>query len=172
MRKPWEIWRVPGGSARYHREAFMLLPDDTASFKAAEVSVYATDGSDVRIDYVSVDLGESSQSRENISVFVYRAPGPIDSEWPAVADRMRRKNAGAKPADTFPLPEKHSPTTKQMALIVPSPSRDKSGDTFVQVSLFHEGDWAVRYEISCPLADLTVARERTRVFLRDIRARE
>jgi hypothetical protein len=172
MRKPWEIWRVPSGTARYHREAFMLLPNELGSFKAGEVSVYAADGSDIRIDYVSVDLGENSQSHETISVFVYRAPGPLDSEWSAVVARVKRQHAGAKPAEAFPLPAKHPPETKQMALIAPNPSGDKSGDTFVQVSLFHENDWAVRYEISCPLADVAVARDITRAFLGEIRARE
>jgi hypothetical protein len=172
MRKPWEVWRVPGGTARYHREAFMLLPNESGSFKAGEVSVYAADGSDVRIDYVSVDLGEDSQSHETISVFVYRAPGPLDSEWSAVVDRAKRKFAGAKPGEAFPLPAKHPPETKQMAFITLADSGDKTSDTFVQVSLFHQGGWAVRYEITCPLADVAVARNITRAFLGEIRARE
>ena len=172
MRKPWELWRVPSGTARFHREAFVLLPNDTGSFKAAEVSVYAADGSDVRIDYVSIDLGESSQSHETISVFVYRAPGPLDSEWSALVARVRRQHAGARPADVFPLPAKHPPETRQMALAAPNPSADKTGDTFVQVSLFHQGGWAVRYEIACPLADIAIAKDRTRAFLGEIRARE
>jgi hypothetical protein len=174
MRKPWEVWRVPGGTARYHREAFMLLPNESAlsNFKAAEVAINAADGSDVRIDYVSVDLGKSSQSHETIGVFVYRAPGPLDGEWSTVVDRVKRKHPGARSADAFPLPAKHPPETKQMALIAPNPSADKIGDTFVQVSLFHQGDWAVRYEITCPLADVAVARDMTRAFLRELRARE
>lgn len=172
LRKPWEIWRVPGGTARHHREAFVLLPNQSGSFKAAEVSVYAADGSDVRIDYVSIDLGENSQSQESVSVFVYRTPGPLESEWSKVVERVRRRHAGAKPAEAFPLPAKHPPETKQLALIAPSPSGDKIGDTFVQVSLFHQGDWAVRYEITCPLADVAVARDVTRAFLGEIRARE
>jgi hypothetical protein len=172
MRKPWELWRVPSGTARYHREAFVLLPNDSGSFKAAEVSIYAADGSDVRIDYVSVDLGENSQSHETISVFVYRAPGSLDSEWSTVAARARQKHAGAKPADVFPPPAKHPAEIKQMALIAPSPSGGGIGDTFVQISLFHQGDWAVRYEIRCPLADVAVARDITRAFLGEIRARE
>jgi hypothetical protein len=172
MRKPWELWRVPGGTARYHREAFMLLPNQSGSFKAGEVSIYAADGSDIRIDYVSVDLGENSQSHETISVFVYRAPGSLDSEWSAVAARMKRQHAGAKPTDAFPLPAKHPADTRQMALIAPNPGADKMGDTFEQVSLFHEGGWAVRYEITCPLADVAVARNITRTFLGEIRARE
>lgn len=172
MRKPWEIWRVPGGTARYHREAFVLLPDNANSFKAADVSVYAADGSDVRIDYVSIDLGADSQSHESISVFVYRAPGPLDAEWAKVADRVRRQQPEAKPAEPFPLPDKLPPETKQMALIATSRSGEKASDAFVQVSLFHQGEWAVRYEISCPLADIKTARDMTRAFLRSIRARE
>jgi hypothetical protein len=172
MRKPWEIWRVPGGTARYHREAFMLLPDDTESFKAGEVSVYAADGSDVRVDYATVGLGAHAQSHESVSVFVYRAPGPLDGEWSSVQDRVRRQHPGAKPAEPFPLPRKHPPETKQMALIALSDSGDKASDAFVQVSLFHQGEWAVRYEMTCPAGDVAAVRDMTREFLSSLRARE
>jgi hypothetical protein len=172
QRKPWMIWHVANRTARWHREAFMLLPDETQSFKAADVSVYAADGSDVRVDYVSIELGSSAQARESISVFVYRAPGSLDSEWTSVVDRAKRKYAGAKPGQVFPLPEEHPPGTKQMALIVPVQTADRTIDTFVQVMLFHEGEWAVRYEIACPLTDIAVAREVTRSFLASLRARE
>jgi hypothetical protein len=172
QRKPWMIWRVPSGTARWHREAFMLLPDEAASFKAADVSVYAADGSDVRVDYVSIELGSSAQSHESISVFVYRAPGPLDSEWTSVVDRAKRKYAGAKPGEVFPLPEEHPAATKQMALIAPVQTGDKTIDTFVQVMLFHQGEWAVRYEITCPLTDIAVARGITRSFLSSLRVRD
>jgi hypothetical protein len=172
LRKPWMLWHVSDRTARWHREAFMLLPDETESFKAAEVSVYAADGSDVRVDYVSIELGSSAQSRESISVFVYRAPGPLDSEWTSVVDRAKRKYAGAKPGQVFPLPDEHPPGTKQMALIAPVRTGDKTIDTFVQVMLFHQGEWAVRYEIACPVTDMAVARGVTRSFLGSLRARE
>jgi len=172
QRKPWMIWHISNRTARWHREAFMLLPDETQSFKAADVSVYAADGSDVRVDYVSIELGASAQARESISVFVYRAPGSLDSEWTSVVDRAKRKYSGAKPGQVFPLPEEHPPGTKQMALIAPVQTADKTLDTFVQVMLFHEGEWAVRYEIACPLTDMAVAREVTRSFLASLRARE
>jgi hypothetical protein len=172
QRKPWMIWHVANRIARWHREAFMLLPDETQSFKAADVSVYAADGSDVRVDYVSIELGSSAQARESISVFVYRAPGSLDSEWTSVVDRAKRKYAEAKPGQVFPLPEEHPPGTKQMALIVPVQTADRTVDTLVQVMLFHQGEWAVRYEIACPLTDMVVAREVTRSFLASLRARE
>jgi hypothetical protein len=172
QRKPWMLWRVSNVTARWHREAFMLLPDETQSFKAAEVSVYAADGSDVRVDYVSIELGSSAQSHESISVFVYRAPGTLDSEWTSVVDRAKRKYAGAKPGEVFPLPEKHPPGTKQMALIAPVQTADKTIDNLVQVMLFHQGEWAVRYEITCPLTDVAVARGITRSFLGSLRAQE
>ena len=172
LRKPWELWRVPGGTARYHREAFMLLPDDSESFKAADVSVYAADGSDVRVDYASVALGAHAQSHESVSVFVYRAPGPLDGEWASVVDRMHRQHPGAKPAEPFPLARKHPPETKQLALIALADSGDKTSDTFIQVALFHQGDWSIRYEITCPADDVAVARDMTREFLSSLRARE
>jgi len=172
LRKPWELWRVPGGTARYHREAFMLLPDDAESFKAADVSVYAADGSDVRVDYGSVELGGHAQSHESISVFVYRIPGALDGEWSSVVNGVKRKHPRAKPAEPFPLARKHPPETKQMALIALADSGDKTSDTFVQVSLFHQGEWAVRYEITCPAGDVAVARDITREFLSSLRARE
>jgi len=172
MRKPWEIWHVPGGTARYHHGAFVLLADESRSFTAADISVYAADGSDVRVDYVSVGLGAHSQSRESISVFVYHAPGSLDGEWSSVVDRVKRQHPGAKPADPFPLPDKHPPGTKQMAMVAASPSGDRNSDTFVQVSLFHQGEWAVRYEIACPATDVEAARDMTRSFLRSLRERE
>jgi len=172
MRKPWEIWRVPGGTARYHREAFMLLPDDTESFKASEVSVYAADGSDVRVDYATVGLGAHAQSHESVSVFVYRAPGPLDGEWSSVVERVKRQHPGAKPAEPFPLARKHPPETKQMALTALADAGDKTSDTFVQVSLFHQGEWAVRYEMTCPAGDVAAVRDVTREFLSSLRARE
>jgi hypothetical protein len=172
LRRPWMIWHVSNRTARWHREAFMLLPDETESFKAADVSVYAADGSDVRVDYVSIELGASAQLRESISVFVYRAPGPLDSEWTSVVDRAKRKYAGAKPGELFPLPEEHPPGTKQMALIAPVQSGGKTIDTFMQVMLFHQGEWAVRYEITCPVTDIAVARGITHSFLGSLRARQ
>jgi hypothetical protein len=39
-------------------------------------------------------------------------------------------------------------------------SGGKTIDTFVQVMLFHQGEWAVRYEITCPLTDRSVLRVR------------
>jgi hypothetical protein len=59
-----------------------------------------------------------------------------------------------------------------MALITPGPSGDPADATFVQVSLFHQGTWAVRYEIACPFGDISVASTKTRAFLRSLRARE
>ncbi len=168
MRKPWEIWQVPGGTARYHREAFMLLPDHADWFEVANVAVNAADGSDVRLDYVSIELGGSAQSHESISVFVYRAPGDLDSEWNAIVNRARRQHPTGKPGEPFPLPDKHPPTTKQIAFVEPGPGED----SFVQVSLFHQGDWAIRYEITCPLTDATKARDITRSFLASLRARQ
>jgi hypothetical protein len=166
------LWHVSNRTARWHREAFMLLPDETESFKAVDVSVYAADGSDVRFDYVSIELGSSAQAREAISVFVYRAPCPLDGEWTSVVDRTKRKYAGAKPGEVFPLPEEHPPGTKQLALIAPVQTGNKTIDTFVQVMLFHQGEWAVRYEITCPATDTAVARGITRSFLGSLRARE
>jgi hypothetical protein len=172
MRKPWEIWQVPEGTARYHREAFMLLPDEFKSFKVGDISVYKADGSDVRLDYTSIEVGANSQSQETISVFVYRAPGTLDDEWKSVVDRARRERPGAKPAEPFPLPDRHPPDTKQMAMIVSNRADGQTDAIFVQLSLFHQGQWAVRYEITCPLVDVPVAREKTRAFLASLRARE
>jgi len=172
LRKPWEMWRVPGGTARYHRQAFILLPDDSASFKAAEVSVYAADGSDVRVDYISVNLGTHAQSQESISVFVYRAPGPLDGEWPTVVERFQRKYPGARSAEPFPLPDKHPPSTKRLALVVPGPAGDPNDDRFTEVVLFHQGEWAVRYEITCQAGDVEAARGLTQAFLRSLREHE
>jgi hypothetical protein len=172
MRAPWELWRSPRGPARYHRGTFLLLPDDADAFKSSEVSVYAADGSDVRVDYVSVDFGAGSQSNERLSVFVYRAPADLEGEWKSVVERARRRWPGATAAEPFPVPPHHPPQTKQMALTAPARAGEAGSATFVQVTLFHQGEWAARYEIACPAADVAVARKKTGEFLRAIRVKD
>jgi hypothetical protein len=172
LRAPWELWRVPTGTARYHRGTGMLLPDQLESFQVSEVSVYQADGSDVRVDYYSVDLGGGSQSHESISVFVYRAPDTLAAEWKSVVERLQRRWPGAVTTEPFPVPEHHPDDTKQLALRAPARSGDPSDATFVQTVLFHVGKWAVLYDITCPAEDIGVTRERTRSFLRALRVEE
>jgi hypothetical protein len=171
LRAPWELWRVPNGTARYHRGTHLLLRDEGDSFRVTDISVYAKDGSDVRLDYTSIDMGSGSQSRATISVLVYRAPGTLDQEWQSVTERMRRKWPGASAAEPFPVPARHPPDTRQMALLAPS-SGSATVATYVQTTLFHSGEWAARYEISCAAEDVAVARKKVGAFLRDIRYRE
>jgi hypothetical protein len=172
MRAPWELWRVPNGTARYHRGTGLLLRDVYESFRAADVSVYAADGSDVRLDYTSIDLGAGSQSRVTISVFVYRAPGGLDQEWRTVSDRLRQKWPGSSPAEPFPVPARFPPATQQMALLAPARASGGTSATFVQATLFHSGEWAARYEIICTAEDVAVVRKQAGAFLRDLRYRE
>ena len=171
MRAPWERWRVPNGTARYHRGTHLLLRDEKESFRVADISIFATDGSDVRLEYTSVDLGSESQSRATISVFVYRAPGALDQEWQSVTEQMRRKWPGAAATEPFPVPPRHPRDTRQMAVLAP-PSGGATVGTFAQVTLFHGEEWAARYEITCSAEDIEVARQRVGAFLRDIRYRE
>jgi hypothetical protein len=172
LRKPWEIWRMPTGKGRYHREAHVVLPDMTDVFKASDISVYAPDGSDVRADYISLDVGRSEQLREMISVFVYRAPAELDREWETVSARVQGRYPGAKPAQPMALPPAYPRETRQLALVAPPNPNGQMGETFVQVALFHEGAWAVRIELVCDTADLEVVQRKTRAFLKDIRASE
>ena len=171
MRAPWELWRVPNGTARYHRGTHLLLRDERESFQVTDVSIYAADGSDVRLDYASVDFGSGSQSRAMISVFVYRAPGTLDQEWQSVTERMRRKWPGAAATEPFPVPARHPRDTRQMAMIAPA-SGGATVATYAQTTLFHSGEWAARYEITCAAEDVDVARRKVGAFLRDIRYRE
>jgi hypothetical protein len=150
----------------------MLLPDQLESFEVSEVSVYQADGSDVRVDYYSVDLGGGTQAHESISVYVYRAQAPLDAEWKAVAERTSRKWPGASSTQPFPVPAHHPGDTKQLALIAGARGADLNAATFVQTTLFHIGPWAVRYDITCPAADVNATREKTRTFLRSLRAQE
>jgi len=168
MRKPWEIWRGPHGIGRHHRETSMVFSDMVESFKAGDISVYAADGSDVRLDYVAIDLGEGSQSREEIVAFVYRAKTNLEQEWNAVTARAMRDRPGAAEAAPFPLPTIYPSTTKVMAVTVPARAGDSS-KVFFQVMLFHQAGWAVRLEITCPAEDVTAARRNTLAFLRAIR---
>lgn len=171
MRAPWELWRVPNGIARYHRGTHLLLRDQSESFQVTEISIYAADGSDVRLDYTSVDFGSGSQSRAMISVFVYRAPGTIDQEWQSVTERLRRRWPNAAAAEPFPIPARHPPTTRQVALLAPA-AGDAAVATYAQTTLFHSGEWAARYEITCAAEDVEVARKKVGAFLRDIRYRQ
>jgi hypothetical protein len=166
LRAPWELWQTPRGPARYHRGTFMLLPNQVESFKVGDVSVYARDGSDVRLDYQSIDFGSGSQSIESISIFIYRAAGEIEQEWASVVDRLQRQHPGAETAEPFPIPVHYPPNTKQAAFLV------KRADRFYQVSLFRNAGWTVRYEITCPAEDVALARTRSLELLREVRYRE
>ncbi len=168
MRAPWELWRVPNGTARYHRGTHLLLRDEAESFRVTDVSIYAKDGSDVRLDYASVDMGAGSQSRATVSVFVYPAPGTLDQEWQAVTLRMGSQWPAGSAAEPFPVPARHPPDTRQMAVIAP-PSGGTTIATYAQTTLFHSGQWAARYEITCAAEDVEVARKTVGAFLRDIR---
>ena len=170
MRAPWELWRVPHGTARYHRGTHLLLRDEAESFRVGEVSVYAADGSDVRLDYTSIDLGGGSQSRVTISVFVYRAPAALDGEWQTLTENTRRKWPGATVAEPFPVPARFPSDTRQLALV--APARAGASATFAQTTLFHSGEWAGRYEITCAAEDVAVVRAKATAFLREIRYRE
>jgi hypothetical protein len=170
MRRPWELWQVPNGTARYHRGTHLLLRNEYQDFRATDVSVYAADGSDVRLDYTSVDLGSGSQSRVTISVFVYRAPASLDEEWQSIGDRMRRTWPNARAADPFPVPDRFPHDTRQEAII--APGRAGGSATYVQTTLFHSGEWAARYEITCDEGDIPVVRKKAGAFLRDLRYKE
>ena len=166
LRDPWEQWRTPNGNARYHRGTYMLLPNQVESFTVGDISVYAKDGSDVRLDYHSVDFGAGSQSLGTISVFISRASGETEQEWSAVVTRLRQRHAGAESTEPFPIPVRYPADTRQAAFLLKQEGR------FVQVSLFRHGGWTVRYEISCPAEDIAVARKTSLAFLTAIRYRE
>ena len=166
LRPPWELWQTPHGRARYHRGTFLLLPNEVESFNVGDISVYAKDGSDVRLDYESVDFGSGSQSIESISIFVSRAVGELEQEWAGVVERLHRQHPGAEPTEPFPIPVHYPGSTKQAALV------SKPDDRFVQVSLFRSAGWTVRYEIACPAEDIGPARKRSLAFLQGIRYRE
>lgn len=171
MHRPWEIWRVSTGKARYHREAHIMIPDSFDVFQTNDISVYAADGSDVRADYVSVDFGKGSQSRETISVSVYRSKGNPDAEWESVKAKTSAKYRGATPAQPTTLPSSYPRDTNLFAIDVPS-AADETGKDFVQVLLFHEGPWIVRIDLICGVSDLRTIQRKTRMFLDNLRAKE
>lgn len=163
LRDPWEMWQTPHGKARYHRGTFMLLPDEIGPFKVGDISIYAKDGSDVRLDYQSIGFSNDSQSSETVSIFVSRSVGTVEEEWAGVVDRLRREHPGGEEADAFPVPMHYPASTKQAAFIV------KRSDHFFQVSLFRNAGWTVRYQIECQREDIPFARSKTLSFLRDVR---
>jgi hypothetical protein len=166
LRAPWEQWRTPNGNARYHRGTYMLLPNAAESFEVGDISVYAKDGSDVRLDYHSVDFGSGSQSLGTISVWVARATGEVEQEWTAAVDGLRRRHPGGETTEPFPIPVHYPADTRQVAFLL------GRADRFVQLSLFRHAGWTVRYEISCPGEDIAVARKTSLAFLTAIRYRE
>jgi hypothetical protein len=166
LRDPWELWQTPNGPARYHRGTFMLLPSQAESFRVGDIAVYAKDGSDVRLDYQSIDFGSGAQSLESISIFVSRAAGDAEREWTTVVDGLRRSHPGAQGTEPFPIPIRYPADTRQVAFLV------KGDDRFVQVSLFRRAGWTVRYEINCPAEDVAIARDKSLAFLHAIRYRE
>lgn len=170
LRAPWERWRVPNGIGRYHRGMHLLLRDESDAFRVSDVSVLAADGSDVRLDYISIDLGAGSQSRVTISVSIYRARGSLDEEWQQLAERMHRKWPKASDAKPFPAPAHHPDDTLTMALLVPD--NGQPDGTFVQTYLFRNGDWAARYDLSCATQDIPVARPRMLAFLGTLPVRQ
>lgn len=166
LRDPWEQWRTPNGKARYHRGTYMLLPNQVESFTVGEISVYAKDGSDVRLDYHSVDFGAGSQSLGTISVFIARSAGAAEQEWATLVGGLRQRHPGAVATEPFPIPVRYPADTRQAAFSVAQTGR------FVQVSLFRRAGWTVRYEITCPAEDIVVARKTSLAFLTAIRYRE
>jgi hypothetical protein len=166
LRDPWEQWRTPNGNARYHRGTYMLLPNQVESFTVGDISVYAKDGSDVRLDYNSVDFGAGSQSLGTISIFISRAAGETEQEWATVVGRLRARHSGNEPTEPFPIPVHYPANTRQAAFLLKQEGR------FIQVSLFRHGGWTVRYEIACPAEDIAIARKTSLAFLAAIRYRE
>lgn len=166
LRDPWELWRTPNGKARYHRGTFMLLPNAAEAFKVGDISIYAKDGSDVRLDYQAIDFGAGSQSEETISIFIARAAGDVEDEWSAALQALRRQYPGAQAAEPFPIPVHYPADTRQAALLA------KNVDRFVQVSMFRRAGWTVRYRIVCPAEDIAVAQQKSLAFLREVRYRE
>jgi hypothetical protein len=163
MRKPWEIWRGSHGIGRFHQEASVVFTDLVESFKISDIAIRAADGSDVRIEYVAIDLGEGSQSREIIRAFVYRPGMTLDQDLDAAARNAARQMPGARETTPLPLPSNYPESTRELAWT----SADQSG--FFQVILLHQNGWAVRLEITCPTEDVPVARRYTPGFLRAIR---
>lgn len=166
LRDPWERWRTPNGDARYHRGTYMLFPNQVESFSVGDIAVYAKDGSDVRLDYHSVDFGAGSQSLGTIRIFVSRATGEVQQEWATVVGDLRRRHPGATTTEPFPIPIHYPGDTRQAAFLLGQEGR------FAQVSLFRHAGWTVRYEISCPAEDIAVARKTSLAFLTAIRYRE
>ena len=169
LRAPWEIWRMPNGVGRHHREAHLLLPDKLESFQVRDIAVYQPDGSDVRVEYYSVDLGGGAQAHESIAVSVYRSTTSLDGAWESATDRMMRRWPNATPTQAFPLPQHHAADAKQQAWVSQARVGESTQATFVQLILFQEGKWTVQYQVSCPASDVDAAREKTRAFLASLR---
>ena len=166
LRAPWELWKTPNGPARYHRGTYMLLPDEVESFRVSDVSIYAKDGSDVRLDYQGIGLGSESQVPESISVLIHRAAGDIEQEWASAVDRLRRQHPGGEVAPPFPIPVHYPANTRQAAFVA------RRDDRFFQVSLFRNAGWTVSYIIECQAEDVAAAQKSSLAFLREIRYRE
>lgn len=167
-RAPWEMVDTAGGRARYHRGARVRLPDSAESFVLAETSVYAVDGSDVQLMYVSAPAGETVESQAVVRVSVYRTRLDLDAEWTRLARRWHQKQSGTL-AEPLPLPDDYPPESKRMAWVLPVGDGYEAA-AFEEIVLYHVGTWSVRYQINCAAKAKDKVAGRILAFLRWIRA--
>jgi hypothetical protein len=168
QRLPWELELGPDGAVRYHHEAHLRLPDLVDSFRLTEILVYASDGSNVQLEYVSPSLGKPAEYRVVIQLAVYRAPAALATEWKSFEQRWHENPPGTL-TEPLLLPADWPVDTKQMAWTIPvGDGREAPG--FEERVLFQNGGWSVRCEITCAVEARAVAAKRIVAFLRSIRA--
>ncbi len=167
-RWPWEQRITPSGLVRYHQEAQVRLPDSAESFHLREIAVYTTDGRDVELEYQSFLPGDLPDARALIRVAVYQAPVDLETEWTSYARRWHERQAGTL-TEPLPLPGDYPAETKQSAWLLPV-GDGYDAPAFEQRVLFHNGPWAVRYQIACPAQARDAAAPRIVAFLRWMRA--
>ncbi len=162
-RTPWQERSTPAGKARYQREAHLLLPDASGSFKLGEVAVYAADGSDVQMEYVSDPAGAPKESRVVVRVSVYRATHDLEGEWRSFLRWWHERQSGTL-TDPLPLPAHFPSDTKRMAWTLPV--ADGFGEpAFEERVLLRRDGWFVRYKIACAANARAALTEQILAFL-------
>jgi hypothetical protein len=163
-RAPWELRNNDDGRSRYLREAQLTLPDSAESFALDETFVYAADGSDVQLVYVSWPPGAREQSRIVVRVSVQRAKTELETEWSAFDRRWHQMQAGTL-AGPLPVPAQYPSDTKRKAWVLPV-GDGYGAPAFEQIVLFHSGGWSVRFKLACAAKTIDAAAPRILPFLR------
>jgi hypothetical protein len=162
-RAPWQLRHAAQHRERFLPEARLMLPDIAESFTLGELFVYAEDGSDIQLVYVSWPVGTPEENRVVIRLSVYRAPTDLEREWSTFDRRWHEMQTGTL-VDPLPVPADYPSDTKRKAWTLPV-GDGYGAPAFEQMILFHSGGWSVRCQIAAAAEARAAATARILAFL-------